>query len=505
MRRFSRLISLALLSVAGSGLAVTCSYDNVPGATLLVPYFKVSSNGVTDASQPIPPGGTNTLVAITNVSATGLIAHWTVWNKYSVPVIDFNVPLTAYDVAYWSVANILNMQLNMNDKWQNPNNSVKDVCFDSTRVGFGATKFIRFANPSGLVEFGVGSKYLVPAVPLNSAFRAQVLDSLDESGDIVGVKAPGAFVLDDDNAACGSDVDGEISGDFSGYITIDVVNYCNNLTPVQGPYYDFDAIATSGWSEYGYTPNALIGDVFYLNQNPSGGNVSGDQMVPLEFDTRLEQFEPQIASNKTFYGRYSDLAVDAETGSIHTGVPSNYYFWGDGREPLGERYGFRYNNQAGAVQSWALIWRSDIYVESGENLCEWWAEGGSPGDGFYDEGHQLIAFVFDSDENIFTPSGKPPCPSPPTPECLPGGGNYFFLEAGRLQILGNEELNPGKYPDGYIDMLLPGTEGYNMAWVGIQHSGEGLALSVGHSASLLDNQFLCSDYFFEGDGVGNRP
>ena len=60
MKKFSVLIALALLAVAGTGYAVTCAYDNVPAATLLVPYFRSRCNGATDA--PIPTGGTDTLV-----------------------------------------------------------------------------------------------------------------------------------------------------------------------------------------------------------------------------------------------------------------------------------------------------------------------------------------------------------------------------------------------------------------------------------------------------------
>ncbi|HSB64327.1 MAG TPA: hypothetical protein VLJ18_09190, partial [Thermoanaerobaculia bacterium] len=80
MKKFSVLIALVLLAVAGTGYAVTCAYDNVPAATLLVPYFRVSLNGATGA--PIGTGGVDTLVSIVNVSTPGVIAHVTVWNKY---------------------------------------------------------------------------------------------------------------------------------------------------------------------------------------------------------------------------------------------------------------------------------------------------------------------------------------------------------------------------------------------------------------------------------------
>src|SRR5450830_970224 len=112
MKKFSILIALVLLAVAGTGYAVTCAYDNVPAATLLVPYWKVSLNGATGF--PIGSGGTDTLVSVVNVSAPGVIAHVTVWNKYSKAVIDFNIPLTGNDVVSFSMRDIMNGKLSPN-------------------------------------------------------------------------------------------------------------------------------------------------------------------------------------------------------------------------------------------------------------------------------------------------------------------------------------------------------------------------------------------------------
>jgi len=302
MKKVSTLIALALLAVAGTGLAVTCAQDNVPGATLLVPYFRVSRNGVTSVGTDIPDvlGQTDTLMAITNVSDTGLIVHATVWNKYSFPVLDFNIPMTAKDVATFRMKDILNGKLNVNPNTQNVSPQ-KDPCGinQSTNsyapsVGFGATKYIRFSNPDSLDRVQSISVYANPA--FSGTFRRNVWDSLDESGDVTSFTAPGAFVIDDDNRCAGS-VDGAFSGDFSGYITFDVVNYCTNFFPDQIDYYSKDAIATAGWDGYG--PNAIMGDVFYVDSNSTNGNISGDPMVPLEFDADLDwRFD------KTFYGRY---------------------------------------------------------------------------------------------------------------------------------------------------------------------------------------------------------
>src|SRR5450759_1255057 len=116
MKKFSVLIALVLLAVAGTGYAVTCAYDNVPAATLLVPYWKVSMNEV--PGPPVTPFLTDTLVGIVNVSTPGIIAHVTVWNKYSKAVLDFNVPLTGKDVAYFHMSDILNGKLNVNTNEQ---------------------------------------------------------------------------------------------------------------------------------------------------------------------------------------------------------------------------------------------------------------------------------------------------------------------------------------------------------------------------------------------------
>ena len=149
MKKFSVLIALALLAVAGTGYAVTCAYDNVPAATLLVPHFRVARNGSTGGD--IPEGGVDTLCSVTNVSATGLIVHVTVWNKYSKAVLDFNVPMTAYDVAFFSMRQILNGDLNVNKNLQKTSSLPNDPCgLNQTSgtyaptVGFGATRYVRF-------------------------------------------------------------------------------------------------------------------------------------------------------------------------------------------------------------------------------------------------------------------------------------------------------------------------------------------------------------------------
>ncbi|MFL6261252.1 MAG: hypothetical protein ACJ76Y_16250, partial [Thermoanaerobaculia bacterium] len=94
------LALLGLLALGGQALAVICAIDEVPAATLLLPYFAV------DYTSP-DGSGQNTLFSINNASATAVLAHVVVWSDLSVPVLDFNVYLTGYDVQTINLWDIL--------------------------------------------------------------------------------------------------------------------------------------------------------------------------------------------------------------------------------------------------------------------------------------------------------------------------------------------------------------------------------------------------------------
>ncbi len=90
MKRFA--LGLALVGIVALGTPATAvigTIDAVPAATLLLPYFEVdltSDQGVT------------TLFSINNASQSAAVAHVVVWSNTSVPIIDFDVYLTGYDV-----------------------------------------------------------------------------------------------------------------------------------------------------------------------------------------------------------------------------------------------------------------------------------------------------------------------------------------------------------------------------------------------------------------------
>ncbi|MBK9376744.1 MAG: hypothetical protein IPN03_24270 [Holophagales bacterium] len=487
MKKFTVLVALALLAATGTSYAVTCSTDNVPGATLLVPYFQVSGSAAAGA---IAPGGVDTLVAITNVSEWGAIAHVTIWNKQSAAVLDFNVPMTGFDVAFFSMRDVLNGNLNVN-----PNTQVlqaktgDDPCQDDDFIGNDQDLFTRFENPdSGDFNDSIGF-YATPAFSGN--FRNRVLDSLDESPAYSSLGTRPAN--DVDNPACGIGAsDGVFTSSFSGYVTIDVVNYCTNFFPNQSTFYTNDAIATMGWDD-NWGPNVLMGDVFFIDPAAAGGNISGDAAISLEFDVRLENTDVWADSdNKTFYGRYGQQFDDAAGPA-----PSDYWFLGDGREPLGTAYAFRYLNDAAAgLTTWAVIWRSDRWdadddsddetVIIANNLCD--KSSNATGNKMTANGRQISVSTWDNDENQNQQTGGGPSGDEPIDVYT-----NVWWESNRILVTGNGDLNPAGFKGGWTRLTFNRNYSplYHQAHVSVQHTAPGAFVSVGHDATLIDHQFLC--------------
>ncbi len=82
---------LALFAIAGSASAITCTIDERPAATLLVPRFAVSLNAdatvnrgpVVNPQSEQAEDPFDTLITIGNASSAPMIAHVSVFNQRS--------------------------------------------------------------------------------------------------------------------------------------------------------------------------------------------------------------------------------------------------------------------------------------------------------------------------------------------------------------------------------------------------------------------------------------
>jgi hypothetical protein len=389
--------------------------------------------------------------------------------------------MTGYDVAFFSMRDVLNGNLNVNPNTQNMDSGV-DPCRDADNIGDAQPLFIRFQHP----QYPIGDYfdsigfYATPAFSGN--FRNRVLDSLDES--------PAYSTLstrpknDTDNPACNVASDGVFTGNFSGYITIDVVNYCTNWFPDQSTFYTFDAIATTGWDGNGGS-NVLMGDVFYIDPAAVGGNISAESAVSLEFDERLEYPTTWLNTPyKTFYGRYGQGFEDA------AGPDPRFSFLGDGREPLGTVYGFRYlNDAANGLQTWATIWRSDRWDSDDSSLTQT-AVVSNNLCAIASNGRQITVSTWDNDENQNQQTGGGPSGDVPITQYT-----NVWWESNRIYITGNTDMNPAgdAFKGGWTRFTF--NRNFNALWhqayVEVEHTAPGAFVSVGHGATLLDNQFLC--------------
>jgi hypothetical protein len=282
------LIALSVLALAALGApakAVIGTIDTVPAATLLVPYFEV------DLAHP---NGTNTLFSINNASATAVLAHVVFWSDQSIPVLDFDVYLTGYDVQTISIRDILqngNLPVTAS-AGQDP----KDTISPKGQV----SQDINFASCSGELP------YVNPMV--SAAFRAHLQAILQGNASPVNGQCYGSKKKD---------------GILRGYVTVDTVNACNL----------FDPSSFASYAAFLTNQNVLWGDWFIVN--PDNNSASGDDTVNIEASATA--FVP---GDHTFYGRYNGATA------------------ADDREPLPTTWAARYVNGGGFDGGTDfLIWR----------------------------------------------------------------------------------------------------------------------------------------------------
>ena len=451
----------ALFAVVSGAGAITCTVDQRPAATLLVPYFQAGFNP--DGSALAGAGRLDTIITIGNASSAPMIAHVNVFNERSVLALDFNIALTGFDIQSFFISDALAGRLPSTPVSKahtsgDPNVLANDVC---QRNPAAAT----YPDPGGYIRVRPTSPalpedntlatalYPVPAYAQGGNFALQVLDTLDGS--------PGSL-------GCDEGPDGVISGTIRGYITIDHANYCNLSNPADPLYYANDAIGNE---------NNLWGEVIFLSG--AGIGTFGGSTVNIESDRAFSNQQgggqysdaAQIAQrNRTFYARYwspsSEVfctnCVGGGVNNLAVRAPWNQGF-GDEREPLGLKYAVRYFDGNGVSSFWR-VWRGG--AGSRINLT------GSPA-GDCDDVLVTPSIVFyDEDENPTTVTSIPlPSPLPP-----PAAAINIPLETQRI--------SPTQFP------RPPAVGGSSVGWASLEFR------NITGTGTSLDQAWM--EYEFNG-------
>lgn len=229
--------------------AAVGAMDNVPAATLLLPYFEVDVTGNQFGTY---------IFTVHNTSADPKVAHVTLWTDVGIPTFGFDIYLAGKDLVDVELRAVFA-------------GIVPHTSRTLSNVGADSTPNIAFT----------GCDALLPAVRLS---EQQVLDLRQAHQGL----ASGIFT-----GNCGAAAHGD--GMARGYITIDVVNRCSLKKFPGSPADATDpAYFVSGGAGIATNENVLWGE--YRIVDMPGNQAHGDLLVAIEAADFL-------TSGYTFYGR----------------------------------------------------------------------------------------------------------------------------------------------------------------------------------------------------------
>lgn len=475
------LAAAALLGFGGSAFAEIGTIDDVPAATLLLPYFEVDLDD---------PNGVTTLFSINNASAAAAIAHVTVWTDASVPTLDFDVYLTGYDVQTINLRDIFELgNLPETGDWG------VDVGIDSYSPspppGVGQSPntdpYVGPFTPGIPTEFNY-STLLTPGGPCvdSNPYNNPVL-SANRRAEMIAAHTGNGTVL---FGGAANRCVGFNHGDnvVRGYVTVDSVQTCNLSFP----------------SDFGYQStiiderNILWGDYFYVE---NGNNFAqGETLVHIE-----------ACDTTAVPGQGQPVCDGRGAGGLYDTIIGDYSFYGryfiqagqDQREPLSTTFATRFL-EGGAFDGGTdlIVWRDSKTLPVGPNAN--WVCGTGPA--WYPLSQTQVV-AWDEQENPEPRCGTDPGgiispPDPGTTEvCFPA-------EANRVSVADGSAIADAIAPSAnfgwlYINLntAIAGVAypGYDpniaQAWMTTVMSAEG-RFSVGFDAIQLDNANYSDNIIF---------
>lgn len=202
----------------------SCDIGTYPAATLLLPYFEV------EVGKPVNLAA-NTLFTVVNTSRAPQVTRVTIWTDYGYPTLWFNVFLTGYDAQSFSMYDILTTGFTPRTSATSPAGS-RSLATNSLLMGLDTCE-----NLGG----DLSPELIADVKAMLTTGRASTAAM---NGCAVGSEHPSLAV---------------------GYVTVDVVNGCSTISPLDSAYY----------SQVLLFDNVLTGDYDRLNPDPEVGNYAG--------------------------------------------------------------------------------------------------------------------------------------------------------------------------------------------------------------------------------------
>lgn len=341
----SVLVLLGSLLAPSPGLATLCSLDEVPGATLLLPYFEVDWQN---------PGGTNTVFTVNNAKPEPALVHVTMYTDWSQPTITFDIFLTGYDVAVFSLFDMFQGSLPVTADAQNdPNDTISPHGMNPSWDG-------SFPNCEFIFPF--------PDPVILGANLERLRDG-HTGQDVLGLGCMGSDQAD---------------GIARGYITLDSVSQCSLIFPHEDGYFIDGGLGVAN------NDNKLWGS--YRIFDTSAGTGFGDNLVSIE---AADDFDDQAtATGYTFWGRYTTAGAD-------------------NREPLPTVWAAEYGRNS-EVSTELLVWRDSTSAA----IEEFYTCGGSGPTALPLEETEVVAFDQEENavELCFAGDGSMISRRPPIPD-----------------------------------------------------------------------------------------
>lgn len=278
---------------------------DTPAATLLLPYFEVNL----PKKQGAKAKGLTTLFSVNNASATAVLAHATVWSDLAVPVLQFNIYLTGYDLQTIDLRDVIAGHL---PQTATAGGDPTDVI--SPKGNF--SQDINFASCNSLMNTPEEN---LPPPDLSTQAVADLRAALTgKSSTALG----GCAGLDHGDLIA------------RGFVTLDTVNNCTQRLPTDAAYFTNDITFQ----------NVLWGDYYLVDPSKKVG--FGDTLVSVVASTT----DPQTTTSGqyTFYGRLT--AWDAS----------------DRRQPLSTTFAARYINNGKLFPGGTslLVWRDPKVLQA---------------------------------------------------------------------------------------------------------------------------------------------